>query len=409
MTRLAHICRASARAASRTASAVEVIVGARTARIFVRLRPASGGGLRCGRQFRGDDPFLGRPDRRHDRAARRAARHAHRHPRQRRSHLVRHRRHLAAISRPTSSASPRTPRPSSTPPPACAGRCSTSTTLSLHGRPVEVLHPHILPGNRILALTTDATTAPHVAEPADRSRLSAEPAHRARKPRRPRRAHHHRDRREFRPPPSATSTSSPSTASPTPAPPLLPPVPGLPDDAFLTDGQLTKREVRAATLAKLAPYPGALLWDVGAGCGSIAIEWMRAARDAARHRLRARGRAAADDRRQRRQRSARPRFDIDTGDAPRQLRRHARARRRLPRRRRRQRALFDACWDALKPGGRLVANAVTIDGEAALFARQARIGGELARIDIADPRHRRRPPRAPPAHAGHRNGSVQKP
>src|SRR5262249_40163741 len=61
---------------------------------------------------------------------------------------------------------------------------------------------------------------------------------------------------------------------------LLTPVPGVPGDAFGSDGQLTKREVRAATLGKLMPYPGALLWDVGAGCGSIGIEWMRAARDA---------------------------------------------------------------------------------------------------------------------------------
>ena len=53
---------------------------------------------------------------------------------------------------------------------------------------------------------------------------------------------------------------------------------GLPDDAFIHDGQLTKRVVRVTTLSALAPYPDALLWDVGAGCGSIAIEWMRAAR-----------------------------------------------------------------------------------------------------------------------------------
>src|SRR5690606_19791829 len=62
--------------------------------------------------------------------------------------------------------------------------------------------------------------------------------------------------------------------------PLLPPVPGLPDECFVNHGQLTKREVRAATLAKLAPLPGGLLWDVGAGSGSVAIEWLRAGRDA---------------------------------------------------------------------------------------------------------------------------------
>lgn len=53
-------------------------------------------------------------------------------------------------------------------------------------------------------------------------------------------------------------------------------VPGLPDDAYRHDGQLTKREVRAVTLARLAPVPGELLWDVGAGAGSVAIEWARA-------------------------------------------------------------------------------------------------------------------------------------
>ena len=56
-----------------------------------------------------------------------------------------------------------------------------------------------------------------------------------------------------------------------------PRVPGLPDEVFEHDGQITKREVRAITLSALAPMPGARLWDVGAGSGSIAIEWLRAA------------------------------------------------------------------------------------------------------------------------------------
>ena len=55
----------------------------------------------------------------------------------------------------------------------------------------------------------------------------------------------------------------------------LPTLAGLPDDAFEHDGKMTKRDVRASALAKLAPYPGALLWDVGTGCGSVAIEWLR--------------------------------------------------------------------------------------------------------------------------------------
>ena len=59
--------------------------------------------------------------------------------------------------------------------------------------------------------------------------------------------------------------------------PLLARAPGLPDDAYEHDGQITKRDVRAVTLAALAPVPGQLLWDVGAGSGSVAIEWLRAA------------------------------------------------------------------------------------------------------------------------------------
>src|SRR5690606_11046639 len=150
-----------------------------------------------------------------------------------------------------------------------------------------------------------------------------------------------------------------------PGAPLLTGTPGLPDDAFVSDGQLTKREVRAATLAKLAPYPGALLWDVGAGCGSIAIEWMRAARNA---------RAVAFEREGERLQMiavnaaalGTPSLAIVPGDAPGTFEGHpapdavflgggvADA------------ALFEAAWAALRPGGRFVANAVTIEGETAL-------------------------------------------
>ena len=75
---------------------------------------------------------------------------------------------------------------------------------------------------------------------------------------------------------------------------------GLPDDAFEHDGQLTKREVRAATMAALAPLAGETLWDVGAGCGSIAIEWLRAGEQRRRGRSRARPGAGREDCAQRR-------------------------------------------------------------------------------------------------------------
>jgi precorrin-6B C5,15-methyltransferase / cobalt-precorrin-6B C5,C15-methyltransferase len=164
--------------------------------------------------------------------------------------------------------------------------------------------------------------------------------------------------------------------------PILPRVPGLPDDAFRHDGQLTKREVRAVTLAALGPVPGGLLWDVGAGCGSVAIEWMRAARGAKAIAFERDAGASVDDRRQcRRARHA------GTGD---------RSRRRAgdPRRTACPSAVFvggavsdpavmRACWNALPSGGRLVANAVTLEGE----ARWPRISARWAANSCASTSH----------------------
>jgi precorrin-6Y C5,15-methyltransferase (decarboxylating) len=151
--------------------------------------------------------------------------------------------------------------------------------------------------------------------------------------------------------------------------PRLALTPGLPDDAFRHDGQLTKRDVRALTLGRLAPAPGELLWDVGAGCGSIGIEWMRA---------HARCRAIAIDA------LGVPGLQLIAGKAPDALQG-------LPA----PDAIFigggvtahgvlDACWRALKPGGRLIANAVTLEGEAALVAWRAQYGGTLTRIALAE-------------------------
>lgn len=254
-------------------------------------------------------------------------------------------------------------------------------TLSAHARPAEVIHPHIAPGNRILALTTDATTAPHVAKLLTergygRSRLTV---------------------LEHLGGTAETITTAEARAFNAaigefyvlaieciadPGAPLFSAIPGLPDDAFLSDGQLTKREVRAATLARLAPYPGALLWDVGAGCGSIGIEWMRAARDA---------QAIAFEREGERLQMIAvnagslgvPHLRIENGAAPDSLIGMPTPDAIFLGGGISDETLFHACWTALRSGGRFVANAVTLDGEAALFARHARLGGELVRIDIA--------------------------
>ncbi len=162
----------------------------------------------------------------------------------------------------------------------------------------------------------------------------------------------------------------------------LPLVAGLPDDAFESDGQLTKRHVRAVTLAALAPMPGAVLWDVGAGSGSVSIEWLRAeprARAFAVERHAERAERARENAR----RLGVPQLEVVLGAAPEALCD-------LPG----PDAIFigggltsagviQRCWYSLRPGGTIVANAVTLEGERVLMFVRERLGGELARIEIA--------------------------
>ena len=162
----------------------------------------------------------------------------------------------------------------------------------------------------------------------------------------------------------------------------LGPAPGRPEDAFAHDGQITKRDVRASALAHLRPAPGAHLWDLGAGNGSVALEWCLAAdratvtcveRDATRAQ-RIRDNAAAL--------GLAGRVDVvvgDTGSTDLAM---------LPT----PDAIFvgggldpdllDRAWSSLRPGGRLVAHAVTLEGDAALIGRHARTGGELTRLSV---------------------------
>ncbi|WP_298185668.1 precorrin-6y C5,15-methyltransferase (decarboxylating) subunit CbiE [uncultured Pseudomonas sp.] len=163
---------------------------------------------------------------------------------------------------------------------------------------------------------------------------------------------------------------------------LLPVTPGLPDALYQHDGQLTKRDVRAITLARLAPQPGELLWDVGAGCGSIGIEWMRAhpacraiaiEADAGRQAHIQHNRDALGV----------PGLQLVAGRAPEALAGLAAPNAifigggvTIP-------GVLEQCWASLKPGGRLVANAVTLQSEAALVAWREQVGGELTRISVA--------------------------
>jgi precorrin-6B C5,15-methyltransferase / cobalt-precorrin-6B C5,C15-methyltransferase len=164
--------------------------------------------------------------------------------------------------------------------------------------------------------------------------------------------------------------------------PLLPLVPGLSDDAFESDGALTKRHVRAATLAALAPAPGALLWDIGAGSGSIAIEWMRAEPSASAIAIERRA-----DRAERIARNAGalgvPALRVVIGDVPDALLDLETPQAIFIGGGLAASGLLQTCWTALNPGGRIVANAVTLEGEQALFSARGRYGGELARLAVS--------------------------
>jgi precorrin-6Y C5,15-methyltransferase (decarboxylating) len=160
----------------------------------------------------------------------------------------------------------------------------------------------------------------------------------------------------------------------------LPRTSGLPDDAFVHDGQITKRPMRALTLSALAPRPGEILWDIGAGSGSISVEWCLAG-----------GRAFAIETRSDRAANIRTNaaafgvahaLTVVEGTAPAALAK-------LPPPNAvfvgggNEQSLFDALWAMIPQGTRLVANAVTLETEALLLAEQNKHGGELLRIELA--------------------------
>jgi precorrin-6Y C5,15-methyltransferase (decarboxylating) len=157
---------------------------------------------------------------------------------------------------------------------------------------------------------------------------------------------------------------------------------GLPDSAFRHDGQLTKRDVRAITLARLAPVPGELLWDVGAGSGAIGIEWMRAHPGCRALAI------EADEGRQlliehNRDALGVPGLQLIRGSAPQALVGLERPDAVFIGGGVTREGVLDACWAALKPGGRLIANAVTLQSEMTLMAWREQHGGEVTRIHIA--------------------------
>ncbi len=163
---------------------------------------------------------------------------------------------------------------------------------------------------------------------------------------------------------------------------IIPLAPGLDDDFFEHDGQLTKREVRAVTLSSLQPLQGQLLWDIGLGAGSVAIEWLL------RHpSLRAIGIEARSDRAGRAARNAAalgvPELEIVQGRAPEALAGLTRPDAVFIGGGMMDDGVFDAAWSALKSGGRLVANAVSLETEARLAGYFQHFGGDLVRLQVA--------------------------
>jgi precorrin-6B C5,15-methyltransferase / cobalt-precorrin-6B C5,C15-methyltransferase len=256
-----------------------------------------------------------------------------------------------------------------------------TAVVSVVGRPLALLVPQVTPGRRLLVLGSDGAAPAEIAQCLTelgygRSRLTAlaqlgGPGERTWVG--PASAWAHADTDPL------VVTAIEVLADPGTAP--LPTVPGLRDDAFEDDGQLTKRDVRAVTLARLGPLPGQLLWDVGAGAGSIGIEWMRT-----HPSCRAVAVESRPDRAGRIERNALalgvPGLLVVEGRAPEAL-----AGLPIPD------AVFvgggattagllDACWAALPAGGRMVVNAVTVESEAVLAGWFARVGGELVRIAV---------------------------
>jgi precorrin-6Y C5,15-methyltransferase (decarboxylating) len=253
--------------------------------------------------------------------------------------------------------------------------------VSLHARSLDYVRPHLHPGARVVALTSDG------AAPAVLARLLAEagfgqsrvvvlealggPRERVR-----------------------TTTAAgfdlgtidalntvAIEVTAAPGARIIARAAGLADALYEHDGQITKREIRAVTLSALAPRRGEFLWDIGAGAGSVAIEWMLADPT-----LRAAAIEMRPDRAARIRRNAAtfgvPSLDVVEGEAPAALAALAQPD-----------AVFvgggagddvlDVAIATLPPGGRLVVNAVTLATEALLLARHAALGGELARIALA--------------------------
>jgi len=257
-----------------------------------------------------------------------------------------------------------------------------ATLVSLHGRALEGVIRHLQPGARILALSWDEQTPRKLAallsaRGMGRSRVTVLEAMGG-------------PRERMRGTVAATFDLETVAALNTIAvevvaeesATILPLTPGLEDGLFEHDGQLTKREVRAVTLSALAPRRGELLWDVGLGAGSVAIEWLLS-----HPSLAAIGIEADPERAARAARNAAalgtPDLRIVEGRAPQALKGLPAPDAIFVGGGMSNPEVFEAAWAALKPGGRLVANGVSLATEARLIDQFQKHGGDLVRLDVS--------------------------
>ena len=254
-------------------------------------------------------------------------------------------------------------------------------TLSLCGRPISSLVRALQPGQRIIALSSDATTPTAIAgclceHGFGRSRLHVLECMGG-----PRERIIEGRANDFTGADVQPLNVVAIEVQAEPGARIIPLACGLDDSLFEHDGQITKREIRALTLSALAPRAGELLWDVGCGSGSVSIEWLM------RHDG---NRAIAIDANgERVRRAARNALSLGTpslvtvqgnapqvfGDLPTPDAIFLGGGAHAP-------TLIEASWQALRPGGRIVANAVVVETEGTLLAAQREYGGRLCRLSV---------------------------
>jgi precorrin-6Y C5,15-methyltransferase (decarboxylating) len=253
-------------------------------------------------------------------------------------------------------------------------------TLSFCGGPVETIRPRLQPGGRILALSADHTTPAAVAGLLQRNGFGGSILHILEALGGPR---------------ERVRATTASAALPDDIDRLnllgievvvadarvMPIAPGIADEWFEHDGQITKREIRAVTLSALAPRRGELLWDIGCGSGSIAVEWSLC--HPANRAI------AIDARADRSACTARnalalgvPEVKVVTGRAPAALADLPTPDAVFVGGGARDALVLDAAWAALRPGGRIVANAVALETTASLIAMHRQLGGTLTRLSV---------------------------